>query len=533
MAWRKRARLHKSEPAGFRFFQKTAGLALEMAAEKHQVEQQLSRSSAVSEIAQTVNAALDLDILLRLIILEVTKALHYEAGDIWLRDEKSQTLSLRASLGLSASARNALTGMQDAGGTVAGDDPEGYEDTAAFSRLPAPLAEEGLRSLVIAPLKAKNKLIGIMHLYGKSRRLFSGSARSLLRTWTNQAASAIESARMFEDTKRKAQELLALHEMAQIISETPHLKSALGQIVERVSTVLNVEKCWLMFLEERSQMLVAHPSAVGAVDEQLAALRIDARAAGVSSEVFRSGRPFYSNEAGQEPGVQAEFQGIFQLNNLMAMPLRSGERTLGVFLAANKRDRAAFTGNDVRFFRTLASEAAMIIQNANLFTQLRGSYRSFIQSVAEVLDQGHSRRVAGIAGMLAGQLRLSEEDIECIQVAGLLHDMGKGGDHARGLNHPEAGANLVAGIDFPWDVSALIQHHHARFDGQDAPDHLSGERIPLGSRIIAVADEVDHRLHAGEESRALDEMKRLAGTQFDPAVIAALEQAWEQVRRKL
>ena len=176
---------------------------------------------------------------------------------------------------------------------------------------------------------------------------------------------------------------------------------------------------------------MAERIAVGAVEEQLAALHFPLNAPGVSTQVFRLARPFYSNDAEQEGLVQAEFKGIFNLRNLMAVPLRSREQTLGVFLAANKRAGDIFAGADVRLFRTLASEATVVIQNANLYDKLRRSYFSVVQVISEMVDarerytRGHSERVSQYATLLAKQIHLPTEAVETITIAGLLHDIGK------------------------------------------------------------------------------------------------------------
>ena len=119
---------------------------------------------------------------------------------------------------------------------------------------------------------------------------------------------------------------------------------------------------------------------------------------------------------------------------------------------------------------------------------------------------GHSRRVAAYSRLLALDMGLSAYDAKQIEHAALLHDIGKVGvpdavlfkngpldDEERLLirGHPVVGAGLLADIPAMCDIYPCILHHHERFDGRGYPDGLIGDEIPIGARIIAVADSFD------------------------------------------
>ncbi len=535
-----------------------AGMALAALEQRRLLEQRIRQSSAVSEIAQNINATLELDILLRLIILEITKALHYQAGDIWLKDPRFQRLVFQTSLGLQPADRGQpLAGPLTAQALEQGEPQLARTIAAGAGLLADPLAKEGVVSLAAMPLKVKNKVIGVMHLFAKQAKAFGRDELVLLKTLANQAAMAIENARLFNETKQKAQELLGLYEVAQVISEMSNLSGALAQIVERVSAILNVEKCWFMFWDESRRALVAQKEAIGAVEEQLAALHATLDENKLSAQVFREARPFYTNEAEAEPKVREEFQGIFKLRNLMAVPLRSGEQTLGVLWAANKKESGGFSGNDVRLFRTLASEATVVIQNANLYAKLHRSYFSIVQVISDMVDarekytRGHSERVSAYGVLIAEQLGLPAEQVEAITIAGLLHDIGKIGisekillkprqlsaaEYQKIKDHPRIGERILETVEFPWDILGIIRHHHEHFDGAGYPDALRQGAIPLGARILAVADAFDvmtsDRTYrkARTAGHALAELRKMAGSQFDPEIVTVFEKAWEQRR---
>jgi putative nucleotidyltransferase with HDIG domain len=153
---------------------------------------------------------------------------------------------------------------------------------------------------------------------------------------------------------------------------------------------------------------------------------------------------------------------------------------------------------------------------------------------------GHARRVARYATATARRLRLAPEQVATIGRAAMLHDIGKlevetaiidkpgplsSEEYTRVQRHAAAGADMLTGID-P-ELAAIVRHHHERFDGRGYPDGLAGEAIPLGARIVAVADTFDALTSrrpyrsARRRRRALALLTAEAGTQLDPLVVAA------------
>ena len=154
----------------------------------------------------------------------------------------------------------------------------------------------------------------------------------------------------------------------------------------------------------------------------------------------------------------------------------------------------------------------------------------------------HSERVALLVEGIARRLGLGDELVEQLKLAGRLHDLGKiaisdgvlqkpgpltSEEVERVATHPQLGASLLDGMDIhPVDV--WIRHHHEHWDGSGYPGGLSGEEIPLGSRVILVADAYDAMTSersyspAASPQRALAELERMTGVQFDPVVVSAL-----------
>ena len=171
-----------------------------------------------------------------------------------------------------------------------------------------------------------------------------------------------------------------------------------------------------------------------------------------------------------------------------------------------------------------------------------------VQAMAATLETrdpytaGHQQRVANLARAIAVEMGISEDKIEGIKMAGIIHDIGKIAVPAQILTkpgvltdlefnliktHAQVGYDILKTIDFPWPIAQMVHQHHERMDGSGYPQGLSGKDILLGARILAVADVVEamasHRPYrpALGIDKALDEISRNRGVLFDPEVVDA------------
>lgn len=186
------------------------------------------------------------------------------------------------------------------------------------------------------------------------------------------------------------------------------------------------------------------------------------------------------------------------------------------------------------------------------YNELEDLFMGFVKAMVNALEakspwtRGHSERVAAFAQEIACELNLSESQRKAVTIASLLHDIGKIGTYDSILDkrsrlsddeydkvkmHSVQGADILRGIKNFEDVVLMIRHHHERMDGTGYPDGLIGDQIPLGARIVYVADAFDamtearpYRSAIGMEEAA-SELQKNAGTQFDPLVV----DAWSRV----
>jgi putative nucleotidyltransferase with HDIG domain len=204
-------------------------------------------------------------------------------------------------------------------------------------------------------------------------------------------------------------------------------------------------------------------------------------------------------------------------------------------------------------------------QLAEKHQELRTAYVQTIRALAEAVDakdaytRGHSERVGVYASKLAREMSFPKDFIEKVYIAGLLHDVGKIGvpdhiitkperltpeEYEEIKKHPEIGAKILEPVTFLADVVPCVRHHHEWYDGSERgyPRRLAGERIPLPSRVILVADTVEAMTSDRPYRKALPleqvvrELHSYAGTQFDPVAVKAmlvlLEREGERFLRK-
>lgn len=238
----------------------------------------------------------------------------------------------------------------------------------------------------------------------------------------------------------------------------------------------------------------------------------------------------------------------------IALPLVHDQESLGV-LTVLAAAAEVFDRDEVQLLEQLAADLARgiagvrtALERNRYLSQLGLAMRGTIAALTRAVEMrdpytaGHQQRVAALAVAVGRAMGLSEAALEGLYLGGMIHDIGKISipaeiltkprrltpiEHQLIQQHPLTGAQIVAGIDFPWPLSEMILQHHERIDGSGYPHGLCGAAMRLESKIIAVADVIEamsshrpYRAALGEEA-ALAEIERGRGTLYDPEVVAA------------
>lgn len=239
-----------------------------------------------------------------------------------------------------------------------------------------------------------------------------------------------------------------------------------------------------------------------------------------------------------------------------AVSARGSSGVLAVLRASDKMDWSLFSADDVSALEAIAVQVGLRLENIRLSGKLLQHQESSILALAaaiEVKDRytsGHTKRVGLYADALAQKLPMAAGEREKVRLAGVLHDIGKIGVPDRILlkpgslttdewdemrRHTEAGFDIVSRVLGLEEIAEILRHHHERWNGSGYPRGLKGDEIPFASRVIAVADTFDaivtdrpYRL-ALSAAEARDIIVPLAGSHFDPLIIAAFEEAFPRL----
>ena len=315
-----------------------------------------------------------------------------------------------------------------------------------------------------------------------------------------------DNARLLEEARRREADATLLYQVSERLRLDTGQRAALQSVLDSVCSTFGYLSCSLLLYDPAEASLYRHISA----GQQLNLLWTRGLALGDGA----IGRAAEQRRIVQVADVAADPHSLPSLpgtRSEMAVPLLAGERLIGVLDVQSARTHA-FAERDVTVLGVLADQVAMAILNGDLFAQRESLYLAVLEMLARTIDArdpttaGHSQRVAAYAVAIGGRLGLDAAQVQTLRRGGLLHDVGKIGVSDTVLNKPGAlspteraemerhtlmGFALLGDLPFLAEELPLIRGHHERWDGLGYPDGLAGEAIPLGARILAVADAYD------------------------------------------
>jgi putative nucleotidyltransferase with HDIG domain len=273
----------------------------------------------------------------------------------------------------------------------------------------------------------------------------------------------------------------------------------------------------------------------------------------VLDAVLRSGLPQSVVEAGRDAGWVSVFGGDAK-GTAALIPCRVEGMSRGAVLVA-RWDVHLFSDEELGAVTALVEMASVLLEDARMQAQAHDFHLSTVNALTAALEakdpytRGHSQRVASSAVAIAVDMGLTPEEVERVRWASLLHDIGKIATpeqilHKRGplsdeeraiMNaHPDRGANILAEMAPFRPLVDFVRYHQEAYDGSGYPEGLSGSAIPLGARIIRVADTFDALISDRPYRRgrsiqeAVTQLNGMAGTALDPMIVEVFARVLRQ-----
>ncbi len=338
------------------------------------------------------------------------------------------------------------------------------------------------------------------------------------------------------------------------------LDALLRLIAEATVTMVGAERATIYIVDQARQEFWSRVATGKGVGEIRFPIGV-----GIAGTVAQTGETISIPDAYTDPRFndESDKRTGFHTRNLLTLAMTDHDgAVIGVFQAINKKD-GDFTLDDEATLRSLASSAAVAVENAQLVTAQKRLWLSLIETLATTVDArdqqtaGHSKRVTRYAAVIGAEAGLSDEDLERLQAAALLHDYGKIAVRDRFLQkpgklddaefaymkaHAEKTAEFLGYLDFPPDmreVPEIAAQHHERMDGKGYPKGLRGSEILVGARIVAAADVFDaltaprYYKPAYSLAKTIELMDGMAGDHLDPAIMAAVHRALPELERTI
>ena len=336
----------------------------------------------------------------------------------------------------------------------------------------------------------------------------------------------------------------AVDKLSRLAFTTHSPEGLLESSVDLIKDLLHVEKASMMLLDpvtENLNMKVFR--GVTHTEDRKYNLK---PGEGITGQVLLRKEPILL--AGQDTSSQHHTLSPDEPAAALYIPLVVGHEARGIITLGSAGQQQPFTADEVKLASTLASYIALAMENTMLNSEISGLNMNLLKSLAMAIDardnytRMHSMRVTRYAVMIGAYMGLKQDEIEILRRGSLLHDIGKIGVRDDILlkpgaltieefdtfrKHPETGARIL-GPEGPLRlIVPLVLHHHERYDGNGYPHGLKGGDIPLGARIIAVADSFEAMTADRPYRKALTaeeailEIRQNAGSQFDPDVVKA------------
>lgn len=348
--------------------------------------------------------------------------------------------------------------------------------------------------------------------------------------------------------------LSTLYKIGLAINSTIDIDRLFNLIVRTTTSTLNASIGYIILYNQQEQLLNV-TNLIGNGKMLAPQKAIQMKDSGVSTWVIRNRQPILITDIDKTPQFDRFSDLGYERKTLICAPLMLKDEIIGTISVVNKNDDSCFTSYEMDMLSTIAAQASIAIKNATLYDEQQQTYLNTIQALVSAIEasdsytRGHSERVTRYSLELGKRMNLTQDRLQILERAAILHDIGKigvdlsllhkegkltPGDIRELQQHPAIGMHILEPISFLQEVRICIGQHHERYDGMGYPNRIKKEEQLLEARILTVADSFDamttdrpYRKGLSLEV-AIQELQDNAGTQFDPAIVTIFTQLIEE-----
>ncbi|MBI5642731.1 MAG: GAF domain-containing protein [Deltaproteobacteria bacterium] len=410
-----------------------------------------------------------------------------------------------------------------------------------------------VKAITITPLASMGQKLGLIICMFRNLREITDRDKRVMKGVAHQFSTALGQAKLYRYSVDKAMELShkietiqVMHEIDRSILSTLEPQEILENSVMMITRLITADRVTVALVDEEKQGFI-FSSGFGVTSIPKGSFIPFSETSG--TEVIYSGRPQYISDMGEMKSpfpLERKFLKEGFLSHIRVPLVVKGE-VIGVLTVGSKR-KSAYTPEDLQTLEKIASQISVALENSRLVADLQELFLGTVKSLSSAIDTkspwtaGHSERVTRYAISIGKELGFSEKELKELELAGLLHDIGKIGTYEAILDkpgkltddetkimreHPAKGAEILAPIKLLKNIRPAIKYHHEFYNGGGYPEGLKGEGIPLFARVLTVADTVDAMAADRPYRKGLAmteiiaELQRCSGTQFDPKIVKA------------
>ncbi|MFH1061744.1 MAG: HD domain-containing phosphohydrolase [Candidatus Omnitrophota bacterium] len=564
--------------------------------DKYENNKQALNLSSLEEISQVLGASFDLNKLYQIILETIVKQTNADAGSLMLLDHAKKELYIAASKGINPRFVKKIRVKlgQIVAGIVAQTKKPLLIDNSNFHSIFGKKPRKNVKSSLCVPLIVGNKLIGVINLNRvPGSEAFSKDDIDVISRFAFESSIAIHNAKLYIEAEEKIQHLFRFN----VISCALNAALTPGKLIDILSDCMcelfEFDLYTLLVISEDSNTLTLcsqnkiDPKTIAKLKKDLALVISGIKKSKVSPKSITLNMIKIKNHR-----LPVKYKILPKnIREVINSPIITKGNTLGM-LSIYSVEEQGFDQKDQQSLSTLANQAAVALENSHLYKSLRTTYLSTIKALAQAIEEkdvytrGHSDLVSYYSVAIAEALQLPTKLIEGIQIAGILHDIGKIGipekilskpgsltksEYEVIMQHPIIGKRILEPVNFYWadltadtekkikkkkrsivvdpkiireiqeslhatlailketdlseEIKSMIYHHHEKYSGNGYPAGIKKEAIPIGSRILAVADTFEamtaHRPYrkAFSTKKALDLIKECTPYQLDPKIV--------------